>query len=74
LTPDRPRAVRVVEEGQPAGAALAAGDLNAEDLAVPVSVDAGRREDVDGHHPDAFADLQHQGVGAMVPDVWDLGT
>jgi hypothetical protein len=51
LTPDRPRAVRSRKKRQPAGAVLAGGDLHAENLAVSIGVDAGRDQDVHGHHP-----------------------
>jgi hypothetical protein len=54
---------QVAEERQPAGAVLARGDLDAEDLAVPVGIDAGRDEHVDRHHPPTLTDLEHQGVG-----------
>ena len=53
----------VAEERQPAGAVLAGGDLDAEDLAVPVGVDAGRDQCVDRHDPATLADLEHQRVG-----------
>jgi hypothetical protein len=29
---------------------------------------------VDPDDPAALADLQHQGVGGLVPDIWDLST
>jgi hypothetical protein len=64
LTPVRPRAVEVAEERQPAGAVLAGGDLDAEDLAVPVGVDAGRDQHVHRHHPAALADLEHVSASA----------
>jgi len=35
----------------------------ASDLAVAVSVDAGRDQHVHRHHPAALADLEHEGVG-----------
>ena len=37
---------QVAEERQPAGAVLGGGDVEAEDLAVPVGVDAGGDQDV----------------------------
>jgi hypothetical protein len=55
---------QVAEERQPAGAVLAAGDVQAQDLAVPVAVHAGRDQ---GVHPDdaaAFANLQHNASAA----------
>jgi hypothetical protein len=38
---------QVPEERQPAGTVLGAGDLQAEDLPVPVGVDAGRQQRVE---------------------------
>jgi hypothetical protein len=73
---------QVPEERQPAGAVLGGGDLQAEDLPVPVGVHPGRHERVHVHHPAALADLEHQGVGGhervgpgverAVPEVGDL--
>ena len=54
---------QVPEEAQPAGAVLGAGDLQAEDLPVPVAVDPGGQQGVHVDHPAAFVDLQHQRVG-----------
>ena len=53
---------QVAEERQPAGAVLGGGDLQAEDLAVPVGVHAGREQGVHVDDPAALADLQHQRV------------
>ena len=73
---------QVAEEGQPAGAVLGAGDLQAEDLPVPVAVHPGGHQGVHVDHPAALADLQDQGVGGdervrpgvqrAVPKVGDL--
>jgi hypothetical protein len=54
---------QVAEEREPAGAVFGAGDLQAEDLAVPVGVHAGSEQGVHVHDPAAFTDLQHQRVG-----------
>jgi hypothetical protein len=74
---------QVPEEGQPAGAVLGGGDLQAEDLPMPVGVHAGGDQGVHAHHPAALADLQDQRVGGhervgtgvqrAVPEVGDLG-
>jgi collagen type II alpha len=53
----------VAEEAQPAGAVLGAGDLQAEDLAVPLGVHPDREQGVHVHDAPALADLEHQGVG-----------
>jgi hypothetical protein len=53
---------QVAEEAQPARAVLGAGGLQAEDLAVPVGVHAGREQRMDVHNPAALADLEHQRV------------
>jgi hypothetical protein len=50
------------QEGEPAGAVLGGGDVDAEDLAVPVGVDADRDQGVDVDDPVALADLLGQGV------------
>jgi hypothetical protein len=81
-TPVRPRALRCAEEGQPAGAVLGAGDLQAEDLPVPVGVHGGGHQGVHIHHAAALAHLQDEGVGGQervgpgaqraVPEVGDL--
>jgi hypothetical protein len=74
---------QIPEEGQPAGAVLGAGDLQAEDLSVPVGVHAGGHQGVGVDHPAALADLEHEGVGGeervragvqwAVPKVGHLG-
>jgi hypothetical protein len=46
-----------------AGLGLGGGDLQAEDFAVAVAVDAGGDEDDGVDHPAAFADLHRQRVG-----------
>ena len=61
--PGQAAGAQVAEEGQPAGTVLAGGDLDAEDLAVPISVDASGDQGVHGHDPATFADLEDQGVG-----------
>jgi hypothetical protein len=53
---------QVAQEGQPAGAILSRTHLEAEDLAVPVAVHAGRHQGVHVDHPTALADLEHQRV------------
>ena len=53
---------QVPEERQPPGAVLSAGDLQAQDLPVPIRVHPGREQGVHVHHAAAFADLQHQRV------------
>src|SRR3954454_12975121 len=73
---------QIPEEGQPAGAVLGGGDLQAEDLPVPVAVDAGRDQGVHVDHPAALTNLQDEGVGGQkrvrtlvqraVPEVRDL--
>jgi hypothetical protein len=67
---DQPRPAQaaggqVAEESQPADAVLGAGDLQAEDLPVPVGVDAGGEQRVYVDHPAALADLEHQRVGGQ---------
>jgi hypothetical protein len=74
---------RCAEVGQPAGAVLGGGDLQAEDLPVPVGVDPGGHQRMDIDHPAALADLEHQRVGGEegirpavewpVPEGRDLG-
>jgi hypothetical protein len=63
LHPGQAAGGQVAEEPQPAGTVLAGGDLDAEDLAVPVGVDAGGYQCVDRHHAAALADFEHQSVG-----------
>jgi hypothetical protein len=55
---------QVPEERQPARAVLGRGDLQPEDLPVPVSVDPRRHERVHAHHTSALTDLQHERVHA----------
>ncbi|NQE72679.1 hypothetical protein NG2371_07172 [Nocardia gamkensis] len=54
---------QVTEKRQPAGTVLAGGDLDAEDFAVALGVDAGRDQTVHVDHAPVLADFQHQGVG-----------
>ena len=54
--------VQTTEQGQPAGLGLGRADVHAEDLAVPISVDAGRDQDVGVDDPTALADLHRQRV------------
>ena len=63
LDPGQAAGDQVAEEAQPAGAIFASGDLDAEDLPVPVGVHTGRDQSVHRHHPAALADLEHQRVG-----------
>jgi hypothetical protein len=63
LHPAQAAGDQAAEERQPAGAVLAGGDVQAEDLAVPVGVDPGRQQGVHRHHPAALTHLQHQSVG-----------
>ncbi len=53
---------QVAEERQPSGPVLAGGDLEIEDFAVAVGIDAGGDQGVDIDHAPALADLQHQCV------------
>jgi hypothetical protein len=53
---------QVPEEREPAGAVLSAGDLQTQDLPVPVAVHPDRDQRVNTHNASAFADLQHEGV------------
>ena len=62
LDPGQAAGVQAAEQGQPAGLGLGRADVDAEDLAVPVSVDAGRDQDVGVDHPAALADLHRQRV------------
>ena len=62
LDPGQAAGGQVAEEPEPAGAVLGGGDLQAEDLPVPVGVDPGRDQGVHVDHPAALADLQHQRV------------
>ena len=50
------------QEREPAGAVLGRGDVDAEDLAVSVAVDADRDQRVDIDDSAALADLLGQGV------------
>ena len=54
---------QVGEELVPRGPGLGGGHPHAEDLAVPVAVDAGGQQDDGVDHAAAFADLHRQGVG-----------
>jgi hypothetical protein len=63
LDPGQAAGDQVAEERQPAGAVLAGGDVQAEDLAVPVVVHAGRDEGMHAHDAATFAHLQDEGVG-----------
>jgi hypothetical protein len=63
LEPGQAARDQVTEERQPAGAVLAGGDVQDEDLAVPAGVHPGRQERV---HPDdaaALTDFAHERVG-----------
>jgi hypothetical protein len=53
---------QVPEEPRPPRAVLGGGDLQAQDLPVPVGVDPGGEQRVDAGDPAALADFQHQGV------------
>ncbi|SDN16246.1 hypothetical protein SAMN05216259_1035 [Actinacidiphila guanduensis] len=50
------------QEGEPAGAVLGGGDVEAEDFAVPIGVDSDRHQRVDVDDPAFLADLLGQGV------------
>jgi hypothetical protein len=52
------------EEREPAGAVLGRGDVQSEDLPVPVGVHPGRDQGVHPDHPPTLTDLQHEGVGS----------
>ncbi|GAA3228032.1 hypothetical protein GCM10020256_39880 [Streptomyces thermocoprophilus] len=56
-TPDRPRAIRERRKASQPGAVLGGGDVQAEDLAVAVGVDADRDQGVDVDDAAALADL-----------------
>jgi hypothetical protein len=62
LDPGQAAGDQVAEEPQPAGAVLAAGDVQAEDLPVSVGVDTGGHQGVHADDPAALADLEHQRV------------
>jgi hypothetical protein len=53
---------QVPEERQPPRAVLSLGDLQAQDLPVPISVHSGRKQGVDVDDPATFTDLQHQRI------------
>ena len=53
------------QEPQPAGAVLGGGDVDAQDLPIPVGVDSDRDQGVHVDHPAPFANLEHQGVGGQ---------
>jgi hypothetical protein len=71
------------QERQPPGAVLGAGDVQAQDLPVPVGVDPGRHERVHVHDPAVLADLDRErvdpaervraGVERTLPEGADLG-
>ncbi|GAA1792137.1 hypothetical protein GCM10009811_16130 [Nostocoides veronense] len=63
LDPGQSAGGQIPEEGEPARAVCADGDLHAEDLAVSIVVDAGDK-DVPGPDTAAFAELEDQGVGS----------
>jgi hypothetical protein len=50
------------QERQPAGSVLGGGDVDAEDLAVPVGVDADCDQGVDVDDPAFLSDLLGEGV------------
>jgi hypothetical protein len=52
----------VTEETQPPRAVLGAGDVQAQDLAIPAGVDTGRDQGVHVDRPPGLADLQHQRI------------
>jgi hypothetical protein len=56
------RQVRSRNKASQPGTVFGGGDVQAQDLAVPVSVDAGGEQGVHVHDPAALADLQHQRV------------
>ena len=58
---------QAAEERQPAGAVLGGGDLEAEDLPVPVGVDPGGDQAVHQHGAAALAHPQGQRVGLHEP-------
>jgi hypothetical protein len=53
---------QAAQERQPPGAVFGAGDVQAEDLPVPVGVDAGSDQGVHVHRAAALADLLGQRV------------
>jgi hypothetical protein len=54
------------QEGEPAGAVLGGGDVDAEDLAVPVGVDADRDQCVDVDDAAALADVCQSSSGGSL--------
>jgi hypothetical protein len=56
----QPASGGIPEERQLPGTALAGGDLQAQDLPVPLDVHPARYQGVHVHRPPCLADLQHQ--------------
>jgi hypothetical protein len=56
--PGRAAGGQIPEEREPAGAVFGAGDLQTEDLPVPIGVDAGGEQGVYVDHAAALADLE----------------
>ena len=63
LHPGQPTSCEAAEEAQPTSTILGGGDVDAEDLPVPVGVDAGGDQHMHRHHPAALTDLHRQRVG-----------
>jgi hypothetical protein len=72
LDPGQPARDQAAQERQPPGAVFGAGDVQAEDLAVPVGVHPGRHEGVHVDHAAVLADLHgervdpDEGVGPLI--------
>jgi hypothetical protein len=59
LHPDQAAGGQVPEETEPARAVLGRGDLQPEDLPMPVTVDPGGDQGVHVDHPPALPPLEH---------------
>jgi hypothetical protein len=62
LHPGQAAGDQPAQKRQPAGPVLGGGDVQAQDLPVPVSIDPGRDQGVHVHHTAVLADLHDQGV------------
>ena len=62
LDPGQAAGVQAAEQRQPAGPGLRGADVQAEDLAVTIGVDAGGDQHVGVEHPAALADLPRSGI------------
>jgi collagen type II alpha len=62
LHPGQAAGDQPAQKRQPPGAVLGGGDIQAEDLPVPVGVDPGRDQRVHVHHPPGLAHLHRERV------------